>query len=230
MISVIIPAHNEEERIARAITMVADSLPGIEIIVVSDGNDRTAERAGTAKPGNASLRVISYSRRIGKWGSICRGIREAIGDPVCFIDADLSVSPREARRLLSVLSRQGCDVVMSSRYVSGASIVKRQPLSRVLLSRAFNLIASIPFFLRFRDTQCGFKAFRAGTAKRVSGMMKCRGFEGDVEFLWLAKRSGALIREEPVTWTDSGNSSLRFYHIFMMLIGIVKSRIHWLLK
>lgn len=230
MISIIIPAYNEEKRIGHTIKRLAGCFPGSEMIVVSDGTDRTAETAGATDTGDASFRVLSFGRRVGKWGSICRGIQEASGDPICFIDTDLSVSPEEARRLLQLLEQGRHDVVISSRYVRDANMVRRQPLSRVMLSRVFNLIASIPFLMRFRDTQCGFKAFRSAPAKAVSGMMRCRGFEGDVEFLWLCRRQGARIREEPVEWTDSGSSSLRFYHLFTMLLGLVKARLYWLLK
>jgi glycosyltransferase involved in cell wall biosynthesis len=228
MISVIIPAYNEERSIEHAIREVARAFRGNEIIVVSDGSDRTGEISESLRLRDTPIAVLRFRKRMGKWGSIIRGIKAARGEHIIFLDVDLSVSVSEARRLMGMLD--GYDVIISSRYKRGSRIVKRQPISRMLLSRIFNYIVRLPFFIRFRDTQCGCKAFRSDIGKRVSANMRCRGFEGDVEFLWLAKRIGARIREEPVTWSDDNSSTLKVRHMFLILFNILRARAYWLVK
>jgi glycosyltransferase involved in cell wall biosynthesis len=225
MISIILPVYNEEERIEHALREVASHFRGNEIIVVSDGSDNTKKIAENTELQDISLSVLDFSQRMGKWGSIRKGIEAARGDYIGFLDIDLSVSAGEASRLLDMLEKGSYDIIISSRYKSGSRIIRRQPVSRIVLSRAFNRIARSLFGLEFRDTQCGLKVFRSDLGKKTSSMMSCSGFEGDVEFLWLAGKLNARILEEPVTWSDADSSSLRPHHLFGMLSSLIKARL-----
>lgn len=225
MISIVLPVYNEEEKIGRALREVASHFRGNEIIVVSDGSDKTKEIAENMELQDISLSVLDFSQRMGKWGSIRKGIEAARGDYMGFLDIDLSVSAGEARRLLDMLKKGRYDIIISSRYKAGSQILRRQPLSRIVLSRAFNRIARSLFGLEFQDTQCGLKVFRSDLGKKISSMMSCSGFEGDVEFLWLAVKLNARILEEPVTWSDADTSTLRSHHLFGMLSGLIKARL-----
>jgi glycosyltransferase involved in cell wall biosynthesis len=225
MISIILPVYNEEEKIEHALREVARHFSGNEIIVVSDGSDKTREIAENAELQDITLSVLEFSQRMGKWGSIRKGIEAARGDYIGFLDIDLSVSAGEANRLLNILKKGSCDIIISSRYKTGSTIMKRQPLSRIILSRGFNRITRSLYGLEFKDTQCGFKVFRSDLGKKISSRMFSKGFEGDVEFLWLAKKFKAKILEEPVTWTDADSSSLRPYHLFSMLLSLIRTRL-----
>jgi dolichyl-phosphate beta-glucosyltransferase len=170
---------------------------------------------------------VKGSERSGKWESIRRGIIAAKGEYVAFMDVDMSVPATEASRLLGILQENGLDIVISSRYVGGSLVAQRQPLARIVFSRVFNRWVRLVFGMPYKDTQCGFKAFRAGIARRVASSMRCRGFEGDVEFLWLARKLGASVREEPVLWRDSETSSFRLRKGFGILFNLLKVRFWW---
>src|SRR5687768_4302184 len=116
MISVVIPALNEEGAIGKTIaelqsTLGQAGLSGYEIIVVDDGSsDRTNEIASSI----AGVRVIRHLHNIGYGGSLKHGIREAAFDTIVIIDADGSYPVREIPAILTEY-RRGFDLVIGSR-------------------------------------------------------------------------------------------------------------------
>jgi hypothetical protein len=77
---------------------------------------------------------------------------------------------------------------------------QRQSLSRQVMGRIFNLFLRITLRLDFKDTQCGFKAFRRGAARALFAQQKIAGWGFDPELLFLARRSGFKVSEVPVLW------------------------------
>ena len=127
MISIIIPAYNEEHRIERAILEVLRycserALDG-DIIVVDDGStDKTAIFAMKHK----GVRCIQNGKNMGKGYSVRRGFREARGEIILFTDADLSTPINQADRLLDKI-KEGFDIAIGSRALPGSKIDKYQP-------------------------------------------------------------------------------------------------------
>jgi hypothetical protein len=77
---------------------------------------------------------------------------------------------------------------------------KRQSIARQVLGRVFNLLLRIVLRLDFKDTQCGFKAFRRHAAKTVFPLQKIERWGFDPEILFLARRAGFKTVEVPVRW------------------------------
>ncbi len=215
-LSVIVPAYNEEKRIGDTLTALLAYLQAqpysFEIIVVDDGSRDQTGRVVEAKiRGLPQARLITYQPNRGKGYAVRQGMLASQGEVVLFTDADLSTPVNEIGVALDFL-RRDFQVVIGSRAVAGSEIVRYQPPYRRLGAKLFNSLrdgivgAEIS---RFKDTQCGFKAFDGPAARRLFGLLRIDGFMFDVETLYVAIKLGYRICEIPVQWTDVPGSKLR---------------------
>lgn len=227
-LTVLIPAYNEEGRIERTLKHLVhsfSSVKGLEILVVFDGNDKTGNIVSRYKEKTRkNIKLYTYKHRLGKWGALKEGIKKAKNGNIIFVDADEAIPSADVKRLYSVFEKSGCDLLIASRYMKSSKILVRQSARRIFFSRLFNMINNILFNLSFRDTQCGCKIFKREKIFEVIKKMKATGFEGDVEFLWLAKKLGRSIMEEPVTWMHQEKSKFRLRNGFKMLSSLLKIR------
>ena len=215
LLSVIIPAYNEAGRLEPNLESVLKYFrahyPNHELIIVDDGSsDGTAAAVKRAIVGDASSRLITYRPNRGKGHAVRAGVLASRGDPVLFMDADLSTPLSEVSKILKFL--HGADIVIGSRGQPKSQINKRPPLFRRLASFIFDQIKySLVGLRRFKDTQCGFKVFRGSIARQLFAKSQIDRFMFDVEILYLAEAAGLVIREMPVTWADAPGSTVRFW-------------------
>lgn len=215
-LSVIVPAYNEEKRIGDSLDSIFAYLQaqafGYEIIVVDDGSqDQTARVVESRIRGLDNARLIAYQPNRGKGYAVRQGMLASKGDVALFTDADLSTPVTEIKVALGHL-RNGFDVVIGSRAIVGSEIARYQPLYRRIGSRVFNVLRDGLVGVgisRFKDTQCGFKAFRGSVARDLFGRLRVDGFMFDVEMLYVALKQGYRIHEMPVHWQDVPGSKLR---------------------
>jgi glycosyltransferase involved in cell wall biosynthesis len=205
MLSVVIPAYDEETRLPGTIKALREYLAGreYEIVVVDDGSsDRTAEVAG-----RHGCRVVRHPANLGKGAAVKSGVFASRGDLVLVTDADLAASITELPKLEAALAG-GADVAVGSREATGAK-VWRASFKRKAAGRAFNLLARLMTGLPYRDTQCGFKLFKGCAARALFSRAGCRGYCFDVEILLLARRLGLVVKEVGVEWRDRPGSKVR---------------------
>jgi len=210
-LSIVIPAYNEsadiEAAVEAALAYLARAAPDGEVIVVDDGStDDTAELVAAYARAQPRVRLVRNERNRGKGYSVRRGVLEARGDIVLFSDADGSTPLSEAPKLLDALRSGGADVAIGSRALPESRLERPQPWLRRTMGWVFRNIVRLLVLRGFRDTQCGFKAFRAQAAREVFSRQSLDGFAFDVEALFIARRLGYHIKEVPVRWLDSRDS------------------------
>jgi len=213
----VIPAYNEAHRIGSTLTRVLaylGSLPDAsEVLVVDDGStDATrslALAAVAAAPTNVTLRVLGHAPNQGKGASVREGCVAAQGRYVLFSDADLATPIEEAVKLFAELDA-GADLAIGTRVHPGGSDLRgTQPGYRRVIGRLYNALVGMLAVGGFRDTQCGFKAFRREAAHYLFGAQRLSSIVFDTEILYLARRSRLRIQQVPVRWSNIGGSRMR---------------------
>jgi len=223
MISIIIPAYNEEKRIETTLLNYSNHFQDQEIIVVCDGTDKTQNIVGKLSEKYPNIKLLRFEKKLGKGGGIIEGFKEANGDKIGFVDADESVTPDDVKRMFDYLP--DVDGVIASRRLKDSRILIKQPTKRRIASRVFNIIVRLIFGLNLKDTQCGAKVFRKEAIKDVLSELKTKGFEFDVELLWRLKKKGYKVVEFPITWRHSEGSSFSLSNAPKMFFSLLKVRI-----
>jgi len=214
LLSIIIPAHNEANRLPRSLEQVFSFLEGqayeAEVLVIENGStDGTLEVAQGYRSRHDNLRVVHEPGR-GKGLAVRRGMLEARGQYRFMCDADLSMPIEEVNKFLPP-ALSGFDVAIGSREVHGA-VRYDEPLYRHLGGRLINLLIRLLILPKLQDTQCGFKCFRAEVAESLFKRQRLDGWSFDIEVLYLAEHDGYKVVEVPVDWyyrTESKVSALR---------------------
>ncbi len=221
-LSVVIPAYNEEGRIATALEKVRTYLGhqsySAEVIVVENAStDRTAaiveEAAG--QPG-VPVRLIRLPQS-GKGRAVRTGMLAGRGVYRFFADADLSMPIEQLERFLPP-ALNGTDVAIGSREAPGARRIG-EPAYRHLMGRVYNLIIRLVAVNGFDDTQCGFKMFRGEAADWLFRHQQIDGWGFDIEILLLAKRRGYRVAEVPIDWYHGDQSKVRPIHDTVTMLG-----------
>jgi len=210
--SIIIPAYNESARIGATLdsvlAYVAERGWDAEVIVVNDGSrDNTVEVVRGYVDKHPALRLLENPGNRGKGYSVRNGMLHARGQVLLFSDADLSSPIEEAAKLLAAISG-GADIAIGSRWLQADLQTQRQPLYRQLFGRVFNLLLRITLGLKFKDTQCGFKAFTGRAAQAIFPLQKIERWGFDPELLYLAKKLGFRVVEVPVAWAHRGGTRI----------------------
>jgi len=212
-LSIVIPAHNEANRLPGTLEQVIGFLETqsytAEILVVENGSsDCTLQVANSFKDGFPTLTVLSDPRR-GKGLAVQRGMLEAKGEYRFFCDADLSMPVAEVNRFIPP-ALTGADIAMASREVPGA-VRYNEPLYRHLVGRMFNALVRWVALPGLQDTQCGFKCFHARVVEAVFPCQTLMGWSFDVELLFMARKKGYRIVEVPVPWYFNPESKVRLW-------------------
>jgi glycosyltransferase involved in cell wall biosynthesis len=210
--SIVIPAYNESARIAPTLDRVLAYIQRqgweAEIVVVNDGSrDDTAEIVRDYADGSATVRLVENPGNRGKGYSVRNGVLHAKGAVVLFTDADLSSPIEEAAKLFDSIHR-GNDIAIGSRWLRSDLQTTRQSILRQVLGRVFNLALRVVLGLGFKDTQCGFKAFKQQAARDIFARQVIQRWGFDPEILFLARQSGYRTEEIPVAWAHDGRSKI----------------------
>jgi dolichyl-phosphate beta-glucosyltransferase len=218
LLSFVIPAYNEADRLGATLSQVLTYLSkqayASEVLIVDDGSaDGTlavaeacfADHSGQSK---VTARVLSYSPNRGKGYAVRQGMLAAQGAIALFSDADLSTPIEELPKLLDPLVVGEYDVVFGSRSLNRSLIGHRQPWMREQSGRLFNLVVRATTGMPYADTQCGFKAFRLDVCRPIAEGAMLDRFGFDVELLFLAYKAGLRLHEQPVRWNDATGSKV----------------------
>ena len=214
-LSIIIPAYNEEKKIAtdieEAFKYLGNSKYKGEVIVSTDGvTDNTNNIVGDLQKKYKNLILLTEKNKIGKGAAIKAGVSIAKGKYIMFADAGLCVPFRYINDGLKKIN-EGFDMILASRALKTSKIERKQPLYRQLGSRIFSLI--VRFILgiprQIKDTQCGFKIYNNAVAKDLFQQLQTQAMMFDIELILRAKKKGYKIAVFPVDWKNDADTKLK---------------------
>ncbi len=197
-VQALIPAFNEAGTIAKVVTGLC--MYGIAVCVIDDGStDGTADVAR-----RAGAEVMANPGDRGKGTAIRSGLARVLARDcthVLLLDGDLQHLPEEAPLLIAEAERTGADVVLGQRRFDRRAM----PASRYHANRIGSLALSRFMGVAIRDTQCGFRLFKADALRGLK--LKARGYDIETEMLVKLKRRGGRIAAVPVSAVYAGQRS-----------------------
>lgn len=225
LLSVVIPAHNEEGHIAETVTAfdAALSEAGIrhEIVVVNDNStDRTAAVLAELAKGMPALRVIYNLPPNGFGFAVRAGLARFRGDAVAIVMADMSDSPADLVVFHRKMS-EGYDCVFGSRFIRGGRAID-YPWLKLMLNRAANLLVRALFRNGYNDTTNAFKLYRRRVIAGVQPLLS-HHFNLTVELPLKAMVRGYSYAVLPNTWINrkAGVSKFRIQEMGSRYLFIV---------
>ncbi len=229
---VIIPMYNESENAAAIIDAVLSQPTPFDILVIDDNSpDGTADIV-TGKIDQYPGRVHML-RRAGKLGlgtAYITGFKWALEhgyDIICEMDADFSHNPADLNKLYDATAREGADVAIGSRYVTGVNVVN-WPMGRVLMSyyasKYVRLVTGVPV----HDTTAGFVCYRRRVLEALPlDQIKFKGYAFQIEMKFTAYKYGFKIVEVPIIFVNRvlGTSKMNSGIFGEAVFGVV--RLKW---
>jgi dolichol-phosphate mannosyltransferase len=197
-VSIVLPTYNEadniEPLIERTLKALGDYPGGVEVVVVDDNSpDGTWQLVAAQAAQDSRVRLIHRTDETGLTSAISRGIHEARGQWVGWMDCDMSMPPEDWPKLAGALAN-GADVAVGSRYVPGGGDVAHSFSGR-LFSRIINLWAGLVLAWAIKDYTSGFILARKEVFERID----LRGDYGEycIDLLYRAHRAGYVVKELP---------------------------------
>ena len=209
-LSLIFPAHNEEDRLPETLKQVVEfagkqTYP-IEVLVVENGSmDKTFQIARDFAVQHPQVRVLQNDQS-GKGRAVKQGMLAAQGDYRFMCDVDLSMPVDEINRFLPP-ALEGYDIAIASRETPGA-VRLGEPYYRHIVGRIYNGLIRILALPGLQDTQCGFKCFTGEVAEDLFQRQTLTGWSFDVEILFIARLLGYKVIEIPIHWYYNPHSKI----------------------
>lgn len=206
LLSIIIPAYNEEARLPASLDCILDWLEqqpfDAEILIVENGScDGTNDVARRYAHQHHFIHLLHSIK--GKGAAVRTGMLAGRGSYLFICDSDLSMPIQELDKFLHQMVN--CDIAIGSREASGA-VRYDEPTYRHLMGRVFNLLVRVATVPDLSDTQCGFKLFARSAARQLFRQQRIDGWTFDVEILYLALRNGYVVKEIPIDWHFDADS------------------------
>ncbi|RMB58530.1 polyprenol monophosphomannose synthase [Dokdonia sinensis] len=234
---VIIPTYNEIENIERLVRNIYALQRDFHILVVDDGSpDGTAIKVKELqKDYKKKLFLIERSGKQGLGTAYIAGFKWSLDRSYEFIfemDADFSHNPNDLMRLYNACAKEGYDLSIGSRYVTGVNVVN-WPMGRVLLSWGASKYVKFITGMPIHDTTAGFICYRRKVLEHIDlNRIKFVGYAFQIEMKYKTYLKKFKIKEVPVVFTDrtKGESKMSTGIISEAIFGVIKMRLTQLLK
>lgn len=209
MVSVIIPAFNEEQTIGQVLAALRALPLEKQIIVVNDGSTDGTYTVLEELRATHELTVVRCQENRGKGFAIRSGLPHVKGEVVVIQDADMELDPADIPELVKPLEKENVQVVYGSRFLNGRGNASLQNfIANHILATYTNLL----YGCRITDESTGYKAFSTELITRLE--LTCEGFEFCPEVTAKILRAGYRIHEVPVSYvprTKKQGKKLRFW-------------------
>ncbi len=234
---VVIPTYNEIENIERLVRNIVALQRDFHILVVDDGSpDGTGAKIKELQQAFPdSLHLLSRKGKMGLGTAYIAGFKWALKKSYEYIfemDADFSHNPNDLIRLYNACYKDGADVSIGSRYITGVNVVN-WPMGRVLLSwgasKYVRLITGLPIY----DTTAGFMCYKKKVLQSLDlDNIKFVGYAFQIEMKYKAYIKGWTMKEVPVIFTDrtKGQSKMSSGIISEAVFGVLKLRLKHVFK
>lgn len=230
---VIIPTYNEKENIENIIRAVI-GLPehGFHILVIDDGSpDGTADivKRLMANEFKHELHLVQRTGKLGLGTAYIAGFKWALEHGYEYIfemDADFSHAPKDLPRLYNACAKDGYDVSVGSRYVSGVNVVN-WPMGRVLMSYYASKYVRTVTGVPLHDTTAGFVCYRRKVLETIDlDAIRFKGYAFQIEMKFTAYKLGFKIKEVPVVFVNRelGTSKMSGGIFSEALFGVMRLR------
>lgn len=200
--SIIVAAFNEEATIGKTLRRICAVYPqNVDIMVVDGGTDNTKGEVLKVSEEFPCVRYVRNENDRGKGHATRTGMKEAKGEILAQIDADLQFMPEDLPALIAPIREDRADVTLGSRFMSGST--RRDgstPAFRSLGNKTASAYASLLFMHRMTDVQAGMKAWKKEACKPEE--LKSDNYSYEVEIPIRALQKGLRVMDVPVT-TDA---------------------------
>jgi dolichol-phosphate mannosyltransferase len=203
---VIIPTYKEKENIEAIIKAIFSLKSAFDILIIDDNSpDGTAGIVKDLQKSSSNLHLIERPGKQGLGTAYIAGFRWALErgyDYIYEMDADFSHDPRDLEKLYKACSKDGADLAIGSRYISGVNVVN-WPLSRVLMSYFASIYVRLITGMKIMDTTAGFKCYKRVVLENIRlDKIKSKGYGFQIEMKFKTWKLGYKIVEVPIIFTD----------------------------
>lgn len=234
---VIIPTYNEKENVENIIRAVFGLEKQFDILIIEDNSpDGTADIVRKLQNEfHDHLFMIERKGKLGLGTAYITGFKWAIENDYKYVfemDADFSHNPTDLPRLYEKCAKEGYDVAIGSRYISGVNVVN-WPMGRVLMSYFASKYVKIITGLKIHDTTAGFKCYRIEVLKTIDlDNIRFKGYAFQIEMKFTAYKCGFKIAEVPVIFVNRelGVSKMNSSIFGEAIFGVIKLKLLSLFK
>ena len=217
-ISVVIPVYNEVDSVAqlyKELIKVLSSFDSYQIVFVDDGSsDGSVSVIKNIVKNDINTKIIQFHRNYGKSAALGEGFKNADGEYIVTMDADLQDDPKEVPNLIAKLE-EGFDLV------SGWKKDRKDPLSKKIPSKFFNFITRLFTGVKIHDFNCGLKIYRQSVVKTLEIYGGRHRYIPALAGYKNFKVTEIIVNHRPRLYGETKYGGSRMFHGFFDLISIV---------
>ena len=233
-ISVCIPMYNEGDICVSCAEKLHGEMAGLsekygwdyEIIFCDDGSSdgcrEKIERLATEK-----ISVVGYGENRGKGSAVREAVKNTTGDIVVYTDCDLAYGTAVIEKAACELMRTGADMLLGSRNM-GNDGYEGYSKRRKIASKIYIKVIAVFAGFRLTDSQCGFKAFKGESARKIFSLCTINGFSFDLEVIKIAQKLKMRLVEMPVKIVNHRESKVNIISDALRMlrdIRVIKKRV-----
>ncbi len=227
VISIIIPAFNEEKTIIEILKRVnRQANKGIELeIIVIDDSSTDSTKELLISNSDLYTKFISLDKNLGKGGAVKEGLKIASGTYILFQDADLEYNPQEYPKIFKMIEDFDADVVIGSRFLSPEFTRVHyffHKMGNRIITGLFNLV----YNTTFTDIYSCYLCFRRELIDPLK--LKSNGWSQHAEILATAINKSKIFYEVPISYsgrTFEEGKKIKARHAFSVIYMIIKKRL-----
>jgi dolichol-phosphate mannosyltransferase len=225
---VIIPTYNEKENIENLVRQITALSVTFDILFIDDNSpDGTGKLIKGFQKENPNIFLIEREGKLGLGTAYIKGFKWALKNDypyICEMDADLSHNPNDLLRLYEAVAKDGADLAIGSRYLTGVNVIN-WPLGRVIMSYIASMYVRIITGMKIMDTTAGFKCYRKIVLETINfNKIRSIGYGFQIEMKFHTWKYGFKVVEVPIVFTNrvEGESKMSGGIFHEALWGVIK--------